>query len=169
VRQAERDQVAAARRLVEDRRAAVQRLAALQDRERAVRQVVARCVAQIASAPRFAVPEPAVLGPVPDDRAALDAYLARLDAVGRAMDVVETAYAAPLTRRQELLGLLDAFRVMARRVGEDGDPVVVAALEQLRATLAAVPCDVASAERYAERLPLLIRAAGTPGPTPRQE
>ena len=169
VRQAERDQVAAARRLVEDRRTAAQRLAALQDRERAVRQVVARCVAQIATAPRFAVPEPAVLGAVPDDRVALDAYLARLDAVGRAMDFVETAYAAPLARRQELQGLLDAFRVMARRVGEDGDPVVVAALEQLRATLAAVPCDVAAAERYAERLPLLIRSAGTPGPTPRQE
>jgi hypothetical protein len=47
--------------------------------------------------------------------------------------------------------------------------VVAAALEQVRATLAAVPCDVAAAQTYAERLPLLIRSAGATGPNPRQE
>lgn len=167
VRQAERDKVAAARRLVEDRKLAATQLEALQQREGGVRELVARCVAQIVNAPRFAVPEPEVLGPVPADRAPLDAYLAKLDAVGRAMDYVEKAYSAPLTKRTELEGLLAAFRVMARRTGQDGDPVVAAALEQVRATLAAVPCDVAAAERYAERLPLLIRsAAGAGGPAP---
>jgi len=169
VRQAERDRVAAAHRLVADRQRAADQLAALQVREDAARALVARCVAEIAKAPRFAVPEPDVLGPVPADRAALDAYLARLDAVDRAMTYLETAYGAPLARREELIGLLDVYRVMARRAGQEGDPVVAAALEQVRATLAAVPCDVAAAEAYSERLPLLIRSAGAPGPTPRQE
>jgi len=169
VRQAERDKVAAAHRLVGDVRAARARLAALQPREDAARALVARCAAQIANAPRFAVPEPDVLGPVPQGRAELDAYLARLDAVERAMSYVEQAYAAPLAKREELLGLLDAFRVMAQRTGQEGDPVVAAALEQVRATLAAVPCDVVAAQTYAERLPLLIRSAGATGPNPRQE
>jgi hypothetical protein len=180
VRQAERDKVAAAARLVEeqraaaarlveDRRAAGTRLEELKAREVKARELVDRCVAQIARAPRFAVPEPAVLGEVPVERAPLDAYLARLDAVGRAMDFVEKAYAAPLAKRSELLALLDAYRVMAARAGQQTDPVVAAALEQVRATLAAVPCDVVAAESYAERLPLLIRSAATTGPTKHQE
>jgi hypothetical protein len=165
VRQAERDRVAAARKLVEDRELAARRLAALQTREDAVRELVARCVARIARAPRFAVPEPDVLGPVPTERADLDAYLERLATVDRAMDFVEQAYGAPLAQREQLLGLLDAYRVMARRAGQESDPVVAAALEQIRATLAAVPCDVAAAQAYAERLPLLIRASSTTGPS----
>jgi hypothetical protein len=165
VRQAERDRVAAARKLVEDRQDAVRRLAALQTREDDVRALVERCVAQIANAPRFAVPEPDVLGPVPEGRAELDAYLARLDTVNRAMDYVEQAYGAPLAKREELSRLLDAYRVMAARAGQEGDPVVAAALEQVRATLATVPCDVAAAEAYAGRLPLLIRASSTNGPS----
>ncbi|HEY6793640.1 MAG TPA: hypothetical protein VI248_03040 [Kineosporiaceae bacterium] len=169
VRQAERDRVAAARRLVVDRKRAADQLAALRVREEAARELVARCVAQIARAPRFAVPEPDVLGEVPAERAALDAYLARLDAVGRAMGVVEKAYAAPLAKRQELLGLLDVYRVMARRTGQEGDPVVAAALEQVRSTLATVPCDVVAAEAYCERLPMLIRSAAPTGADPRQE
>jgi hypothetical protein len=170
VKQAARDRVAAAARLVEDRRAAARQLEALQAREDAARALVDRCVAQIAKAPRFAVPEPDVLGPVPAERAALDAYLTRLADVGRAMDVVERAYSAPLAKREELRGLLDAYRAMARRTGQEHDPVVTAALEQVRATLDAVPCDVVAAEAYADRLALLIRsAAGATGPTPRQE
>jgi hypothetical protein len=170
VRPAERDAVAAARRLVDDRAEAQARWDALDAREDAVHALVARCEAQIVNAPRFAVPEPDVLGPVPQGRAELDAYLTRLDAVERAMAFVEHAYSAPLARRVELVGLLDAFRVMAQRTGQDDDPVVRAALEQVRATLAAVPCDVEAAGRYAERLPLLIRsAAGSTGPENRQE
>jgi hypothetical protein len=169
VRQAERDRVAAAHRLVADRQRAGEQFAALTAREDAARELVSRCVAQIARAPRFAVPEPGVLGPVPDGRAALDAYLARLDAVGRAMDFVEKAYSAPLAKRSELLGLLDVYRVMARRAGQDGDPVVAAALEQVRSTLAAAPCDIAAAEAYCERLPMLIRSAAPTGANPRQE
>ena len=54
---------------------------ALEHREQGLRELADRCVHRIAIAPRLAVPEPEVLGPVPTDRAGLDAFLQRLSAV----------------------------------------------------------------------------------------
>ena len=56
--------------------------AELEARGAALRDLAARCVAQVAPAPRLAVPDVSALGPVPTDPAAVDAYLVRLDAVG---------------------------------------------------------------------------------------
>ena len=53
-------------------------------------------------APRFAVPDVAALGAVPHEPAAVDAYLVRLDAVGRAMTLAQDAYAGALAERDEL-------------------------------------------------------------------
>lgn len=168
-RQAVRDADAAARRLAADRRDAYARLDALRAREVGIRALVARCVAEIANAPRLAVPEPDVLGPVPAERAALDALLARMATVDRAMDVAERAYGAPLAERDELRGRLGAYCVMAARTGRDGAPEVVAALARVQALLAAVPCDVRAAAAALEDYTRLIRPAGAPGPTSRQE
>jgi hypothetical protein len=169
VRQAERDRVGAAARLIADRKTAADRLAALNAREDAARALVATCVAQIAGAPRLAVPEPDVLGPVPADRAELDAYLARIAQVNKAMDVVQQAYQAPLDKRDELRGLLDAYRVMARRFGRDTDPVVAGVIEQARTALHAVPTELKVAQQLLDDLTRLVRPAGATGPTPRQE
>ena len=49
---------------------------------RGAADLAARCVAQVAPAPRLAVPDVSALGPVPTDPVAVDAYLVRLDAVG---------------------------------------------------------------------------------------
>lgn len=168
-KQAVRDAKDAERRLVADRLAAVERLAALNVRETSVRELVARCVAAIANAPRLAVPEPDVLGPVPQGRLELDAYLARMARIDRAMDVVEQAYGAPLAQRDELLGRFGPYRAMARRGGRDGDPEVVAAERRVQALLSAVPCDVAAAAAELDRYTRLIRPAGTTGRNPRQE
>jgi hypothetical protein len=164
-KEAVRDRVRAAERLVVDRRTAADRLAALQTREDEARALVDRCAAQIADAPRFAVPEPDVLGPVPTERAELDAYLARLADVGRAMDFVERAYRAPLALRDELRGRLDAYRVKAHRTGRDADPAVAESLARVRAALGAVPCDVRACETLLEEYTRLIRPAGTTGST----
>jgi hypothetical protein len=164
-RQAVRDAAAAERRLVDDRRVAAERLAALTVRETGARELVARCVAAIANAPRLAVPEPDVLGAVPEGRADLDAYLSRMARIDRAMDVVEQAYGAPLARRDELLGRFGPYRMMARRNGRDGDPQVVAAQQRVEALLTAVPCDVDAAAAALERYAGLIRPAGATGPT----
>jgi hypothetical protein len=168
-RQAVRDRDSAARQLVHDRQAAAQRLAALNVRETSVRALVAQCVAQIANAPRLAVPEPDVLGPVPADRAALDAYVARMVKIDRAMDVVERAYGAPLALRDELRGRFVPYQVMALRSGRADAPEVIASAQRVAALLAAVPCDVAAAAAELEQYTRLIRPAGVTGPTPRQE
>jgi hypothetical protein len=159
----------AAEQLIRDRESAEQQLAALQAREAAARELVTRCVAQIAAAPRFAVPEPSVLGPVPTDRAELDVYLSRLSDVARAMDYVERAYAAPLAERDALRGRLDAYRVMASRTGRDTDPSVADRLHRVRTALAAVPCDLPAAAGLLDDYVRLIRPAGATGPILRQE
>ena len=80
--------------------------AELEARGAALRDLAARCVAQVAPAPRLAVPDVSALGPVPTDPAAVDAYLVRLDAVGRAMTLAQDAYASALSEREELRGTL---------------------------------------------------------------
>ncbi len=49
--------------------------AELEARGAALRDLAARCVAEVAPAPRLAVPDVAALGPVPTEPAAVDAYL----------------------------------------------------------------------------------------------
>ena len=87
--------------------------AELEARGAALRDLAARCVAQVAPAPRLAVPDVSALGPVPTDPAAVDAYLVRLDAVGRALTVAQGAYASALSERDELRGRLGAYAAKA--------------------------------------------------------
>jgi hypothetical protein len=168
-RQAARDAAGAVLKLEEDRRGAFARLDALRAREVRIRALVTRCVAEIAGAPRLAVPEPDVLGQVPAERAALDAYLARMSAVDRAFDVAERAYGSPLAERDELRGRLGPYQVMALRNGRDRASEVIAALARVQAALDAVPCDVRAAATALEEYTRLIRPAGAPGPNLRQE
>jgi hypothetical protein len=80
-----------------------------------------RCVAEVKPAPRFAVPDVTALGAVPTAPDAVDAYLARLDAVGRAMAVAQGAYATALGEREELRGRLGAYAAKAAALGLTGD------------------------------------------------
>jgi hypothetical protein len=85
----------------------------LEARGAALRDLAARCVAQVSPAPRFAVPDVSTLGPVPTEPTAVDAYLVRLDAVGRAMTMAQDAYATALSERDELKGRLEAYAAKA--------------------------------------------------------
>lgn len=89
----------------------------LEARGAALRVLAARCVAEVTPAPRFAVPEVTALGVVPHDPDAVDAYLVRLDAVGRAMTMAQDAYAQALSERDELRGRLEAYAAKAAAVG----------------------------------------------------
>jgi hypothetical protein len=89
----------------------------LEARGAALRDLAARCVAQVFPAPRLAVPDVSALGPVPGDPAAVDAYLVRLDAVGRAMTMAQDAYASALAERDELRGTLGAYAAKAAAAG----------------------------------------------------
>ncbi len=85
----------------------------LEARGAALRDLAARCVAEVTPAPRFAVPDVAALGPVPHEPKAVDAYLVRLDAVGRALGMAQEAYANALAERDELRGRLEAYAAKA--------------------------------------------------------
>lgn len=89
----------------------------LEIREAALRTLVEKCVAAVDPAPRYAVPDVDALGPVPNTTAALDAYLARLSQVSRALIHAQDAYSAALSARDELAGRLDALHAKAVATG----------------------------------------------------
>lgn len=91
-------------------------------REQALRQLVANTVAAVSPAPKYAVPDVAALGPVPNTRQAIDAHLQRLAQVSRAMQVVQDAYTAALVERDAQLALVDALRAKAAALGHSDDP-----------------------------------------------
>jgi len=107
--------------------------AELEARGAALRDLAARCVAQVAPAPRLAVPDVSALGPVPTDPVAVDAYLVRLDAVGRALTVAQDAYASALSERDELRGRLGAYAAKAAslRAASGSDLDAAGDLEEL--------------------------------------
>jgi hypothetical protein len=89
----------------------------------AIRALAARCVGTVKPAPRLAVPDVAALGPVPQAAADVDAYLARLATVSRALNFAHAAYATALDERDELRGRLEAYAIKASRVtGQSADP-----------------------------------------------
>ncbi len=94
------------------------------------------------------MPEVSALGRVPSDPGAVDAYLVRLDAVGRAMTMAQDAYATALAERDELRGRLEGYAAKAHALG-----VLASAAEDLdvlqrRATevLEAKPADLSRAQ-----------------------
>ncbi len=108
----------------------------------AVRAVASRALAEVSPAPRLGIPDVTALGEVPTDSAALTAYLARLDQVGRALSQAHAAYAGALDQRADLEAL---HRDHVRAAGSLGavaaaDLGTVAALAD--DVLAARPVDV---------------------------
>jgi hypothetical protein len=95
----------------------------LEAREAALRAIVEECVRRVDPSPRYAVPDTAALGPVPNTREELENYLRRLDQVSRAMTVAQTAYAKALHDHSELDSRLEAYRAKAEatRVAEIPD------------------------------------------------
>ena len=148
----------------------------LEARGVALRDLAALCVAEVTPAPRFAVPDVSALGRVPTEPDAVDAYLVRLDAVGRAMTMAQDAYAAALAERDELKGLLDGYAVKAGALGlsssSAGDLADLqrrtnsvldtkpAQLERARALLAAYQAYLASVQ--SQRGPTRPSHGGTP-------
>ena len=101
-----RDAAALLRRAREER-------ADLDAREVALRSIVEDCVRRVDPAPRYAVPDTAALGQVPNTRDELEAYLRRLDQVSRAMAIAQTAYTKALHDHSELDSRLEAYHAKA--------------------------------------------------------
>lgn len=148
------------------------RLAAAEQRATAARDLAVRCAEKIAHAPRLAIPAPSALGAVPSasadwraDRVAIDTYDARLDQVEAALAEVEERFGAPLERRTELRGLLDAYRAMALRRGVGEHPDVTAAYAAARSVLYTAPLDLAEGLVAVTGFDQAVRAAQAQ-PTP---
>ena len=86
-------------------------------RGEAIRLLEDQCVAAVSPAPRLAIPDVTALGPVPTAPDAIERYLQRLDAVGRALTTAQGAYADALAERDEVQGLVGALGAQARATG----------------------------------------------------
>jgi hypothetical protein len=93
----------------------------LEARGAAIRDLAAHCVATVNPAPKLAVPDVAALGPVPQTAAEVDAYLARLATVSRALNLAHSAYATAMDERSELRGRLEAYAIKATRFTGTGN------------------------------------------------
>ncbi|HHV19984.1 MAG TPA: hypothetical protein GXZ30_00345 [Propionibacterium sp.] len=89
----------------------------LESRQAAMEQLVTQCVRRVVPAPRYAVPDPEALGPLPNTRPELEDYLEKLHRVGRAMQVVQDAYTQALQQHEDLVDRLAGQRSRAVRLG----------------------------------------------------
>jgi hypothetical protein len=151
------------------------RLDAASARAKDVGELAQRCREKIASAPNLAVPDPAAIGPVPATdgdwrtvRASLDAYEERLSLVERALQEAEQRYHGPLARRDELRGLIGAYRAMAARHGHAEDAKLHDEYERARAVLWSAPLDLDRAAGAVAAYEHAVRAA-LDGGTRREE
>ncbi|SDS86998.1 hypothetical protein SAMN04488543_2546 [Friedmanniella luteola] len=138
----------------------------LEAREAALAQLVQQCVATVDPAPRYAVPDVSVLGPVPNTPAALDAYLDRLEQVSRAMSVVQGAYGQALRDHEELVARLDALRAKATALGVAEQPDLRRGHALAAETLERRPCPMGIAQQLVA-LYLSYLGAATAPPRPR--
>jgi hypothetical protein len=138
-------------------RAQAQR-ADLEARESALQALVDRCVQVVDPAPRYAVPDVELLGPVPNTAAQLEIYLHRLDQVSRAMTLAQNAYTTALGEHAELGDRLEAYRAKAVATGRDGVPEVSRAYQMAREELDRTPCRMALAAQLVRLYQTYLKA-----------
>ncbi|TWG97373.1 hypothetical protein L615_003600000390 [Nocardioides sp. J9] len=132
-----RDKVLTARELRAD----------LEAREAALAKLAETCVATVDPAPRYAVPDVELLGPVPVTTDQIEPYLQRLDRVAQAMEVAQRAYADALDEHAQLVGLLDGYVAKARANGLADHPDLVESERAARALLDRRPCPMVVARQ----------------------
>jgi hypothetical protein len=130
-------------------------VAELDRQESAVRELAATCREKIRDAPVLAVPSVSSLGaapggfrdrPWPAVQAAARAWLRQVERTQAALIEASRRFQAPLTRRDELRGLLQAFRDKADSAGLAEHEALDVRYATARDTLWSAPCDLARAE-----------------------
>jgi hypothetical protein len=146
------------------------------DRQAEVQDLVERCREKVLPLPSLAVPSVDALSPPatvdelraqpwPAARASMRTMLDRLDRLDDAYDEIERRFAAVLSRRDELRGLLHAFRDKAggSSLAEHAD--LESAFKLAERELWSAPCDVERAEGlvsdYTAAVNRMIDAAGS--------
>jgi len=118
------------------------RRAGLVAREREVTELAVRTREAVTPAPKYAVPRIEALGEVPTTTAELNAYLARLDQAGKALDVVQQANLRALAHKSDL-----ALRLEKAEAGKTGnDPLATSLNTQIRQLLQQNPAPLAVVE-----------------------
>jgi hypothetical protein len=146
--------------------------AQLETRAPSVEALAERCRSRITGAPNVDVPKVGELGPPPDAtttaataaewaaaRAELKHYAAGLDRCAIAMNDAERQYGAPLTARDDLRGLLGAYRNRVERSGLAEDVPLSDAYRAAHDVLWSAPCDLARAQDLVNRYLHAVRIA----------
>lgn len=105
-----------------DREQAEAERAHLVARGEAVRSLAQRVLDDVRPAPRLGIPDVTALGEVPQEEAALEAYVTNLERVGRALDQAHATYAAALA---EYADLADRAERLAKTLAGCGAPTSV--------------------------------------------
>jgi len=142
--------------------------AELEARGSAIRDLAARCVVAVTPAPRLAVPDVAALGPVPQALADVEAYLARLATVSRALNLAHAAYATALEEREVLRGQLEAYAIKATMTDSTGSGSSGASddlgelFRRAQDVLRAEPADMARARALVSAHQAYVTSRSTP-------
>ena len=149
------------------------RLDALREREAVVRAVVATAREKVLPLPNLAIPSVDALPPLPAAeslhavpwpaaRAQLQPALTTVARLAAAFDEVERRFGGALRERDELRGLLHAFRDKAGASRLAEDPALEAAFKAAESVLWSAPCDLERARplvsAYTEAVNATIRA-----------
>ena len=119
--------------------------AGLEAREEQLRTLATECVTTVEPAPRYAVPDVAALGPVPNTIDGLTEYRRRLGLVDKALTVASEAYSSALRQHGDLLARLEAYHLKATATGVADQPSVANAYGLATAALAERPTKMALA------------------------
>jgi hypothetical protein len=158
----------ARRRLIESLGRAEADLDRLRGLEAEARALAERCRAKIASPPNLAVPSVDALEDPPTDvedrpwpgvRPQVERFLDRVSRLDRALREAITRYGAPLQRRDELRGLLQAYRDKADHKGIAERSDVDAAYQAARQELWSAPCRIDEAGRLVTEYQRIVNAS----------
>jgi len=132
------------------------RLQALGQTEASVRQLAERCRDKIAHPPTLAIPSVAAMGeppgavdlhvmPWPAARAVMSPVITKLQRLDAALAEARRRFQQPLDDRDDLRGLLQAFRDKADAHGFGEDAELEPMYRRAQSVLWAAPCDLAAA------------------------
>jgi hypothetical protein len=150
-------------------------LDALAGKETEVRALADRCREKILRPPPIAVPSVAVVEARRVDAADADqqpwrvarpvigGLVGQVDQLAAALAEARRRFAAPLVRRDELRGLLQAFRSKAAAHGLGEHAQVEPGYRRAEATLWSAPCDIAAAEAEVAEFVELVNGLTTSG------
>jgi hypothetical protein len=146
------------------------RLDQLRTREAAVREVAARCREKVTPAPRIAVPSVDALGPAPTDaelagltwpvvRGKVGPVVEQVERFDAALAEAERRFTAALTERDDLRGLLQAFRDKAGEHGIAERADIDGAYQAARDVLWSAPCDLVAARSLTQTYSAAVNAS----------